>query len=221
MKLSITQPELGGYVAAQLNNFFPDHDRVAGSDLSEPLERAVQRAAFCFSHVRSRYFTRDGETFLDHLNSDQYAMFLYLLSNEVHLAGQDGIATKLFYLNKALHGIDCFYSVALPPIFLFSHPVGSVVGRASYGNFFLVSQNCTIGDNFDGDYPTIGEGVAMYAGASILGSSTVGDNCALSANALIFKTAIPANTVVTGQTPDARLRKTDRDLAAMHFMRDT
>jgi len=220
VNLSIPPSELGEYVAAQLNNFFPDRNRIAATDLADPLDKAVQRAEFCFRHVRSRYFSRDGITFFDHLNSDQYAMFLYLLSNETHLGGNDSIATKLFYLNKALHGLDCFYSVALPPIFLFSHPVGSVLGRADYSDFFMVSQNCTIGDNFDGAYPSIGDSVIMYAGSSILGSCTVGNNCALAANALIFKASIPANSVVTGQHPDNGCRQTDRDLAAMHFVRE-
>ena len=38
---------------------------------------------------------------------------------------------KLFLLNKALHGCDIYYEVALPSVFLLVHPLGTVLGRAS------------------------------------------------------------------------------------------
>lgn len=53
------------------------------------------------------------------LYSDQYAMFLYLLSNTIHRRTDwQSLCDKLFFLNKALYGIDAFYEVEFPDIFL-------------------------------------------------------------------------------------------------------
>ena len=59
------------------------------------------------------------------------------------------------------------HEVELPDIFLFSHPLGTILGRARYANYFLVYQHCTIGSNLDGIYPTFGEGVAMFGGKNV------------------------------------------------------
>ncbi len=48
------------------------------------------------------------------------------------------IADKIYYLNRALNSVDLFYEVALPRIWSCEHPLGSIMGRAPYGeNFFL------------------------------------------------------------------------------------
>lgn len=85
----------------------------------------------------------------------------------------------------------------MPAVFYLDHPVGSVLGRAAYGELFSFSQNCTVGNN-KGIYPTIGRNVRMMSGAKILGNCHIGDNVMFSANAYIKDVDIPSCSLVFG-----------------------
>lgn len=114
------------------------------------------------------------------------------------------LCEKVFYLNKLLNGIDVFYEVELPDIFLFSHPLGTVLGRASYSNHFLAYQGCTVGAARQSEsgnkniYPVLGEYCALYKGAAILGSCHVGDNCKIFAHSLLIDQDLDANQIYIG-----------------------
>lgn len=187
------------YVAGQLNDFFPDEKPVSSKLLASILPRTLQRVEHCFSHIADRYFF-DGERVLfNHLHGDQYGMFLYYLSNTLYREGEDvSVCAKLFALNKALHGVDAFYEVELPDIFRWVHPLGTVLGRGSYGNFFLVYQRCGIGSN-KGVYPKMGKFCSMHPGSSVLGSCDVGDRCELGAEALLLDRSLPEGTLYVGR----------------------
>ena len=43
---------------------------------------------------------------------------------------------KIYYLNRLLNSVDLFYKVTLPDIFMLDHPLGSVIGRGTFGNYF-------------------------------------------------------------------------------------
>jgi serine O-acetyltransferase len=212
MDTSLGPDELAAYVASQLSAFFPD-ERVAGAELASAVAGALERSERCFSSVRRKYFLREDRTVFDHLNTDQYAMFLYLLSNTLFRTDErPALAAKVYALNKALHGIDVFYEVELPDIFLFQHPVGTVLGRATYGDYFCAYQRCSVGANLDDVYPTIGKGVVMYGGSSIIGSSRIGDNCLFSLGAAVIDAEVPSDSVVFGTSPALSLRSTRRDV---------
>jgi serine O-acetyltransferase len=38
------------------------------------------------------------------------------------------LADRIYYLNKALNGLDLFYEVEMPDVFYLDHPVGTVIG---------------------------------------------------------------------------------------------
>jgi serine O-acetyltransferase len=140
-------------------------------------------------------------------------MFLYLLSNTLfRMDERPALASKVYALNKALHGIDVFYEVELPDIFLFQHPVGTVLGRATYRDYFCAYQRCSVGANLDDVYPTIGKGVVMYGGSSIIGASRIGDNCLFSLGATVIDAEVPSGSVVFGTSPALSLRSTRRDV---------
>lgn len=64
------------------------------------------------------------------------AMLLYILSRNIYLKTNDSdLPDLLSYLNKILHGTDIWHTVQLPKNFFFVHPLGTVLGRASYGDF--------------------------------------------------------------------------------------
>jgi serine O-acetyltransferase len=212
MDTSLGPDDLAAYVASQLSAFFPD-ERVAGADLARAVTGALERAEHCFSNIRRKYFLQNDRTVFDHVNTDQYAMFLYLLSNTLfRMEESPSIAAKVYALNKALHAIDAFYAVELPDIFLFQHPVGTVLGRATYGDYFCAYQRCSVGANLDDAYPTIGRGVVMYGGSAIIGASRIGDNCLLSMGATVMDAEIPSNSVIFGASPELLVKSTKRDV---------
>jgi serine O-acetyltransferase len=200
--MSLSTDALGAYVAAQVSTWFPDRT-VTTAELRPHLTRALERTEYCFSRVSVKYFARDGQPWFNHLHTDQYAMFLYLLSNTVHRAeGDPALAGKVFGLNKALHAVDAFYEVALPDVFFFQHPVGTVLGRATYGNYFAVYQRCSIGSNMEGDAPVLGDGTVLFGGAGVIGRCRVGDNAWLSVNAIVMDRDVPADSLVFSQSPN-------------------
>jgi serine O-acetyltransferase len=144
-------------------------------------------------------------------------MFLYLLGHELARAGGSAeVATKLYLLNKALHGIDVFYEVRLPRYFLFMHPLGTVLGRANYADYFVVLQNCTVG-NVGGQYPSFGKGVMICAGASILGPAIVGEDVTIGAGSLIVNTDVPARSTAVGRGKEIRFISSETPLWRRYF----
>jgi serine O-acetyltransferase len=111
------------------------------------------------------------------------------------------LADKLYYLNKILNSCDLYHQVNLPDIFFLDHPVGSVMGRALYGDYFSFCQNCTVGNN-RGIYPVIENHVSMCANSMIIGNCHIGDNVILGAGTMIKDENIPANSLVFGQSPN-------------------
>ncbi len=217
MVKQLSQPELSGYLARQLSHFFPDAP-IIPSALEPAVGDALDRLRHCLARLRGKYFEQGR---FDHLHTDQYAMFLYFVGNSLFRRHDDlALAAKLYALNKALHSIDAFYEVELPDVFLFSHPLGTILGRARYANYFLVYQHCTIGSNLDGTYPTFGEGVAMFGGSAVIGDCTVGANCWLSYGAVVMDENVPANSVVFGRSPALVVKPAQRDVMHERFRHD-
>ena len=157
-----------GYLERQLANFFPDDAPGVRAALDAHLDEALRRLGRCIAEVR---MWRPGE--FDALHSSQYAIFLYYLSNTLWRHGADArVCTKLFLLNKALNGIDCFYEIELPEVFFIGHSVGIVLAKASYGNHLVLYQNCTVGKNH-GVAPVLEDGVLLYPNTAVIGRCRV------------------------------------------------
>ncbi len=165
---NISRDQLTEYLVKQLSNFFPDNHADAQAILERNLDEALARVNTCINAVK---LWRPDE--FDYLHSSQYATFLYFLSNTIwRNEKNERICTKLFYLNKALNGIDCFYEVEMPDIFFIGHSVGIVLAKARYSNYFVVYQNSTVGKNH-GVAPILEEGVVMYPNSAIIGSARI------------------------------------------------
>jgi len=197
--IDIERKELLEYVCHQLNNIFPDKNNVKAEHLQSSFDIALDRTAFCFSHIKNKYFYQDNQAVFYYLNGDQYSMFLYLLSNTAYKCNLDrAVCSKIFLLNKSLFGVDAYYEVELPKIFLFVHPIGSILGRASYSNYFTIYQSCNIGSNHN-IYPSFGEHVTMHPGSSVLGNCLIGSNCRIGAGALLIEQNIEDNKTFVGR----------------------
>ena len=203
MRSSLPVADLEAYVSRLLENHLPD-GHAPGYPLRPLLDRALQRVEHCFSSIHRKYYEDGGVTLFDHLNGDHAAAFLYLLGNTVwHETGDERLPTKLFYLNKIMHGLDLYFSVPMPDVFLLVHPVGTVLGKARYGEYLVVYQNCTVGADTD-VYPRFGDGVILYSSSSVIGDCTVGDNVVFAANSMVVDLDVPRDTVVLGQYPAQR-----------------
>jgi len=219
MKMSLQSTVLTTYVSRQINIFFPDQE-INDKDLHIYIDKALERIEYCFSHIGLKYFFDGQQARFNHLHTDQYAMFLYFLSNTIyHLGGNPSLSSKIYALNKALHAVDAFYEVELPDIFAFQHPVGTVIGRGKYSNYFFVYQRCSIGANLDDVYPVIGEGVVMFGGSAIIGNCVVGNNCWLSVGTVVMNQNIASNSYVFGHSPHTIVKKAKKNVVIDMFIR--
>lgn len=201
--LSLSANRLAALAARQLSNFFPDGDDVAPSALMAAVDGALPRLEHCFSRIDSKYFFDGARAVFSHLHGDQYAMWLYFLANELHRQrGDPAVCAKLFLLNKALHGCDIYFEVELPDIFLLVHPLGTVLGRGRYSDYFVAYQRCGVGSNHD-VYPEFGAHVTLRPGSAVLGNSRIGDHCEIAAESLVIDCDLPGHSLYIGNPKTA------------------
>src|SRR5262245_11220908 len=101
--VDISRDGLVDYVSAQLNTFFPDHIGDTRALIDSGIDDALDRLRPCV-HL-NRVWPKDR---FHYLHSNQYAVFLYFLSNTLwqRKAGEN-ICNKLYCLNKALNALEC------------------------------------------------------------------------------------------------------------------
>lgn len=208
VKILTGEPGLIGLVQLQIKNIFAGTAKDKET-ISQHFQRALIRTQHCFSATPDDiYYKIAGELTFNPFHTGQYSIFLYFLANEIwSVAPAEKItADKLYYLNKTLNGLDLFYEVRMPDVFFLDHPVGSVIGKAEFGEGFSFSQNCTVGNNH-GFYPRIGKNVVMHSGSKIVGDCIVGDNVVVSANCYIKDQNVPSNSLVFGSSPKLIIKK--------------
>ncbi len=207
---SLSQIELARYVAKQFNNLFPDKT-ISADEIEIHLPQTLQRVEYCWSKINNKYFFDGKQTIFDHTHTDQYAMFMYFLSNTIFRENGDlDLAAKAYAYNKTTLALDAYYELELPDIFYFQHPVGAVLGRASYQDYLYIYQRTSTGANFDAVYPRIREGVVLYGNSAIIGDCDIGDNVWLSFGSLVMDTNIPSNSVVFGQGKSVTIKPAKR-----------
>ncbi|MBN2703869.1 MAG: hypothetical protein JXR23_06620 [Pontiellaceae bacterium] len=209
------------YTSSQLNLFFPcGNTEATGREIGRCIDLAYDRLEHCFSRISVKYHTKDGKPFFSPLITDQYATFLYFLANGASTIIENvELADRLYALNKALHGLDVYYQVRLPEVFLLVHCVGTVLGRASYGDYLVVYQGVTVGGNLDLEYPTIGKGVGLFANSSVVGNSVIGDGSMVAAGSLVMGCQVPAGSVCYGTHPENRCKPLKKSVFDHYFVR--
>lgn len=201
MRLSLDTKELLKYTSNQLDTFFPDGGSLVSDKRSlASFSMALERVEECFRHITLRGYSEGGEAEFSHLHSDQYSQYLYFVSNQFWHDGVDeNICRKLLGLNRSLNGIFVSYKLDLPAHFLFGHPLGTILGNASYGDGLVVYQGVTINSGKDGtgDFiPKIGRGCFFAAGAKVIGVEPIGDRVSVGVNATVYKKAVPDDALV-------------------------
>ncbi len=198
--LSLPRTELLYYVQAQVRNFFPDGHELRGRDVEIAFQSALDRTEICLDSIIGRnYHDAKGNVTFSHLHADQYATFLYYFANSLWIQSENRLlCDKLLQLNRILFSIFIPYSSRLPEHFLLAHPVGTILlGNTTYGDFLVVLQGVTVGRVNGSPFPKLGKGLYLGAGAKIIGGEPIGDRVSIGVNALVYKQAIPDDSVVT------------------------
>ena len=204
MKITLKKNDLLSFVLAQLNNFFPHKKKIIKNEVMNSFNFALERLEYCLSNIKGKYYLEKNKVVFNHLNSDHYCIFLYFFSNTLYKNGANkSLCEKLYYLNKLLNSVEMFYEVILPDIFLVNHPIGTVLGRAKYRDYLTVYQNCTIGSNTNKPIglrktPNLGKYLILRPGSSILGDSSVGNNCQIASQSILIDQKLPNNTTYFG-----------------------
>lgn len=206
-KRSLNNEQLAVYITNQINIFFPDPFPIQQSEVLKAVEFAEERIFYCFHNILKKYFNDQEITNFNHLISDQYCMYLYMLSNTYYKeTGEELLPTKLYLLNKTLHSVDIYFTSNLPDIFLLVHPLGTIIGRATFSDYFIAYQGCTVGCLNEGIFPTFKGKTIMYANSNVLGACTIGDNVCFAAGTMLINKDIEDNKIVLGQSPQLLIR---------------
>lgn len=200
VRTAVAVRDITRLVEKQLDHLFLYDKQKEGILLASAVSKALKKTAVNFSECRNKYYRKDGEVYFNPFHSGQYTVFLYYLSRVVREYEAFSLADRIYYLNKALNAVDLYYEIELPDLFFLDHPVGTLLGRADYGDYFVFSQHITVGNNHD-IYPVFDERVSLLAGAVVIGNSRIGRNTIVSAESFIKDEEIPPNSVVFGQSP--------------------
>lgn len=210
--------EIFDYTLKQLNAFFPDKNLIEADKMRLLGKKAHVRTLHCFDHTTA-FNQHNG--YVNFLHGDQYATYLYFLSNESYAEGYEPLYAKSALLNKSLHGIDLFGHIQMPEIFRLIHPMGSIVGRAQLGNRLVIYQNITIGGKHteDGiDYPVIGNDVYLFSNASVIGKCKIGNGAIVAANSSIVDTEVQEGHMVAGHYPNNVQKAVQKNLTSKFFI---
>jgi len=211
--LNLERQLLAPYVRKQLRNLLPMDEGPDTGLIDRHVPTALNRLERCIAGVR---VWKEGV--FDVLHSSQYCIFLYYLAHSIwKLEQSPHVCTRLFLLNKALNGIDCFYEIELPEVFFIGHSVGIVLAKARYGNHLVLYQNSTVGKNH-GIAPEIADRVVLYPNSAVIGRCRVGAGTLISQGVSLINQDTPGESAVFKGTGKELVFKTlQRDVFSDFF----
>lgn len=120
------------------------------------------------------------------------------------------LADKIYYLNKIMNSVEWYWNIELPEHFIVEHPIGSVLGKAEYGDYFSIYQSVTVGERLKENFvswPKLGNHVIMFANSSVIGNCNIGNWVIISADCFIRNSDIPDCSVVFGRSPNLVIKR--------------
>ncbi|ALX66746.1 serine O-acetyltransferase EpsC [Microbacterium sp. XT11] len=121
-------------------------------------------------------------------------------------------------ITRWLTGIEIHPGATIGRRFFIDHGMGVVIGEtAEVGDDVMLYHGVTLGGrtrDAGKRHPTLGDGVAVGAGAKILGPVTIGAGTVIGANAVVTKDA-PADSVLVGIPAKPRARSAGEDTRAL------
>ncbi len=129
------------------------------------------------------------------------------------------LARATSQISRWLTGVEIHPGAVIGRRFFIDHGMGVVIGEtAEVGDDVMLYHGVTLGGrtrDAGKRHPTLGDGVAVGAGAKILGPVTIGAHSVVGANAVVTKDA-PADSVLVGVPAKARARSVgDADRALL------
>lgn len=131
---------------------------------------------------------------MTHVDDD--IVIAYRNARKAWLRDTQPVAEFIYRNARREFGCDLYYEVELPEHMRLVHPLGTVLGRATYGDYLVAYNNVSVGSDVDRNYPTLGEGVVLFGGARVLGNTRVGNNVWITANTVVQNVVVPDNVVV-------------------------
>ena len=152
------------------------------------------------------------------LYSGLHAIWSYRLAHALWTRGLRFPARALSQVTRWLTGIEIHPGAVIGRRFFIDHGMGVVIGEtAEVGDDVMLYHGVTLGGRTrEGGkrHPTLGDGVAVGAGAKILGPITIGAGSAVGANAVVTKDA-PEDSILVGVPAKSRARRAGDDTRAL------
>jgi serine O-acetyltransferase len=129
-----------------------------------------------------------------------HALWMHRLAHRLYGRGIGLPARWVSQLSRQLTGIEIHPGATIGPGLFIDHGMGVVIGEtAEIGEDVTIYQGVTLGGTGKETgkrHPTIGDGVIIGTGASVLGSVTVGEGAKIGAGSIVIKDVPPNSTVV-------------------------
>ncbi|MCG7418099.1 MULTISPECIES: serine O-acetyltransferase EpsC [Microbacterium] len=147
-----------------------------------------------------------------------HAVWAYRVAHRLWVRGVRFPARALSQVARWLTGIEIHPGATIGRRFFIDHGMGVVIGEtAEVGDDVMLYHGVTLGGRQrEGGkrHPTLQDGVAVGAGAKILGPITIGAHSLVGANAVVTRDA-PPESVLVGVPAQPRARRTDDDARAL------
>ena len=135
------------------------------------------------------------------LYSGLHAIWSYRIAHALWERGLRFPARALSQLTRWLTGVEIHPGAVIGRRFFIDHGMGVVIGEtAEVGDDVMLYHGVTLGGrtrDAGKRHPTLGDGVAVGAGAKILGPVVIGAGSAVGANAVVTRDA-PEDSVLVG-----------------------
>jgi serine O-acetyltransferase len=165
-------------VRKEIMNFAEDIKTVFEKD---PAARSLAEVLFCYPGL--------------------HAVWLYRAANRLWRAGLYFPGRFLAHVARFLTGVDIHPGATIGRRFFIDHGMGVVIGEtAEIGDDVLLYQGVVLGGTsleHKKRHPTLGNGVVVGAGATILGAIKIGDRSRIGAGSVVLQ-EVPPDTTVFG-----------------------
>ncbi|GAA2004841.1 serine O-acetyltransferase EpsC [Microbacterium ulmi] len=147
-----------------------------------------------------------------------HAVWAYRVWHALWLRDLRFVARAGSQVTRWLTGIEIHPGAAIGRRFFIDHGMGVVIGEtAEVGDDVMLYHGVTLGGRQrEGGkrHPTIGDGVAIGAGAKVLGPIVIGAGSVIGANAVVTKDA-PEDSILVGVPARLRARREGLDTRAV------
>ena len=124
------------------------------------------------------------------------ATALFRAAQWAHRHRVRGLPSVLERLTFLCFGLEVSSSMEVGPGLYLAHPSGSVLMARRIGRNASFVHAVTLGMRNTYEFPELGDGVFVGAGARVLGGIRLGDGCAVGAGAVVVDDVAPGVTVV-------------------------